>query len=507
MGENSQNNKRIAKNTLMLYIRMFLIMLVTLYTSRVILKALGVEDFGLYNIVGGVVVLFTFVNNAMVTSTQRFLNFEIGRDNPLGAQKVFSASLNIHIIIAIIFFLLAETLGLWFLNKYLQIPEGREIAANWVYQFSILVSVLNIVRSPYNAAIIAYEHMSFYAYVSIIEVLLRLVIVFLVYLFPDRLIAYACLVMIVSLIVLLAYYLFCKKNYSICTFKFEYDKKRYKALASFSGWSLLGSFADMGASQGINIILNMFFGVTVNAAMGIANQVNAAVYSFVSNFQTAFKPQIIKSYAAGDKNYFISLIMNTSRYSFLLMIILTLPICINCSEILSIWLGKVPDFAVEFCQLILLYSLIEAIQGPLWISAQATGKIRNYQILMSAIILLNLPVTYLLFIYFKNPVIALLVRVCVNLLTASARVIYLHNLYNFPISRYLKDVVLVCGTVVTFSYPLPWLLHKIMLPSIGNTLLNLLISFVITITIIVFIGVKSNERTMVVSKIKQIIHI
>ena len=267
MGDNSQNNKRIAKNTLMLYIRMFLIMLVTLYTSRVILKALGVEDFGLYNIVGGVVVLFTFVNNAMVTSTQRFLNFEIGRDNPLGAQKVFSASLNIHIIIAIIFFLLAETLGLWFLNKYLQIPEGREIAANWVYQFSILVSVLNIVRSPYNAAIIAYEHMSFYAYVSIIEVILKLAIVYMVYLFADRLIAYAFLMMMVTLIVLGVYYIFCKRKYEICRYQFEYDRKRYMVLASFSGWSLFGSLANMGASQGINIILNMFFGVTVNAAI------------------------------------------------------------------------------------------------------------------------------------------------------------------------------------------------------------------------------------------------
>ena len=241
MQDNSQNNKRIAKNTLMLYVRMLLIMVVSLYTSRVILQALGVEDFGLYNVVGGVVVLFTFINNAMVTSTQRFLNFEIGRNNLDEAQKVFSASLNIHAIIAGVFLLLAETVGLWFLNKYIQIPAGREVAANWVYQFSIIVSILNIIRSPYNAAIIAHEHMSFYAYVSVIEIILKLAIVYMVYLFADRLIAYAFLMMMVTLIVLAAYYIFCKKKYTICKYKFEYDRKRYMALASFSGWSLFGS--------------------------------------------------------------------------------------------------------------------------------------------------------------------------------------------------------------------------------------------------------------------------
>ena len=413
MADNTANNKRIAKNTLMLYIRMLMIMVVNLYTSRVILQALGVEDFGLYNVVGGVVVLFTFINNAMVTSTQRFLNFEIGKNDYEEARNVFSTSLNIHFIIAVIFLVLAETIGLWFLNTYLQIPDGREIAANWVYQFSILVSILNIIRSPYNAAIIAHEHMSFYAYVSIIEVVLKLAIVYMVYLFADRLIAYAFLMMIVTLIILGAYYIFCKKKYSICKYKFEYNKKRYLELASFSGWSLFGSMANMGASQGVNIILNMFFGVTVNAAMGIANQVNAAVYQFVSSFQTAFNPQIIKSYAAGDRTYFISLIMNTSRYSFLLLFLLALPIYICCPEILSIWLGTVPEYAVEFCRLMLVFSLIDAVQGPLWVSAQATGKIRNYQIIMSTLILLNLPVSYLLLRLFFIFELAILTKVII----------------------------------------------------------------------------------------------
>lgn len=507
MTDNSQNNKRIAKNTLMLYIRMILTMLVSLYTSRVILKALGVEDFGLYNVVGGVVVLFTFINNAMVTSTQRFLNFEIGRNDIEEAQKVFSASLNIHFLIAGIFFLLAETVGLWFLNKYIQIPDGREIAANWVYQFSVLVSILNIIRSPYNAAIIAHEHMSFYAYVSVIEVILKLAIVYMVYLFADRLIAYSFLMMLVTLIVLGAYYVFCRKKYQICRYRFEYDRKRYLALAGFSGWSLFGSLANIGASQGINIILNMFFGVAVNAAMGIANQVNAAVYQFVSNFQTAFNPQIIKSYAEGDRTYFISLIMNTSRYSFLLLFLLALPIYICCPEILSIWLGTVPDNAVEFCRLMLLFLLIDAVQGPLWVSAQATGKIRNYQILMSALILLNLPITYVLLIFFKNPEIALIVRVAVNFVTAIVRVVYLNHLYNFPIGRYIKEVIIRCLMVLVISYPIPYLVHKAMGTTLIDTVMNIFIALACAVIVIASVGLQSKERILIKSKTKQIFHL
>lgn len=506
MGDNLQNSKRIAKNTLMLYIRMLLIMVVTLYTSRVILHALGVEDYGLYNVVGGVVVLFTFINNAMVSSTQRFLNFELGRNNFDGAQKVFSASLNIHILIAIIFLILSETIGLWLLNRYIKIPVGREVAANWVYQFSIIVSIINIIRSPYNAAIIAHENMSFYAYLSIIEIVLRLAIVYLVYLFIDRLIAYAFLLMVVAVIILCAYYIFCKKKYTVCKYCFNYDKKLYLQLAGFSGWSLFGSFANMGATQGINIILNTFFGVTVNAAMGIANQVNTAVYTFVSNFQIAFNPQIVKSYANGDRDYFISLIMNTSRYSFLLLFLLSLPIYICCPEILSIWLKTVPDYAVEFCRLMLVYLLIDSIQGPLWVSVQATGKIRNYQIMMSLLILMNLPITYVLLVFFRIPEIALLVRIAINFVTAMARVIYLNHLYGFPVRRYLSESVCKCMLVLIISFPLPYIMHRITSVTFTNTILNLIVAFMCAIIAITFIGLNLKERVLVINKTKQLAH-
>lgn len=502
MGDNSLDNKRIAKNTLMLYVRMFLMMGVTLYTSRVILQALGVDDFGIYDIVGGIVVLFSFINNAMVISTQRFLNFELGRNNPVEARKMFSASLSIHIAVAILFLLLAETAGLWFLRSYIQIPEGRETAAFWVYQFSIAATIVNIIRAPYNAAIIAHEKMSFYAYISVIEALLKLAVAFLVCSFADRLIAYAALIATVAIVVLAAYYAYCRRNFKICRYRYEFDKARYKSLAGFSGWSLFGSVANLGAQQGTNIILNMFFGVAINAAMGIANQVNTAIYLFVSNFQTAFNPQIIKSYAAGAKEYFTNLILNTSRYSFVLLFVLALPVYICCPGILRIWLGAVPDYAVEFCQLMILFSLVDAIQGPLWVSVQATGKIRNYQILMSCLILLNLPISYTLFLFFKNPEIALMVRVGVNIVTSTARVAYLHRLYRFPVRKYAKDVVARGIAIMLVAYPVPYIVYL----HTGNTVGSVATAFACAVIACLLVGIKASERKMIAGKARAMLH-
>lgn len=496
------NNRRIAKNTALLYVRMLVMMGVTLFTSRVVLQALGVEDFGIYNIVGGVVVLFSFVNNAMLLSTQRFLNYELGRGDAAEAGKVFSASLTIHLAIAAAFLLLAETVGLWFLYTYINLPAGRWEAALWVYQLSVLATVISVARAPYNAAIIAYERMSFFAYVSVVEGLLKLGIVYMVYLFADRLVAYAALMAAVVLAVTLFYRLFCLRHFPICRYRYEYDRRRYRAIAGFSGWSVFGSAANVGASQGLNVILNMFFGVAVNAAMGIANQVNAAVYQFVGNFQTAFNPQIVKLYAAGESGSFINLILNTSRYSFLLLFVIALPVYVCCPELLRLWLGTVPEYAVPFCRLMLAFSLIDAWQGPLWVSAQATGKIRNYQLLMSFMILLNLPVTYLLLVFFRHPELALAVRVAVNAATALVRVIYLHRLYRFPIRRYLREVVAVSLAVAALSLPLPLLVSG-RAAGIPGLSLSVAMSLACALAATALVGVTGNERQMVFRKIRQ----
>ncbi|MDY3266616.1 MAG: MATE family efflux transporter [Phocaeicola sp.] len=497
-------NKLIVKNTLILYFRMFLTMGVSLYTSRIILKNLGFEDFGIYNIVGGIVVFFTFINNAMVTSTQRFLNYELGRNNNYEAERVFSTTVNIHIIISIIFFLLAETLGVFLLNNYINIPEEKIYSASIVFQLSIATTIINFIKAPYNAAVIAYEKMSVYAYISIIEVLCKLFIAYIITVCTNRLIAYSSLLTVVSFIIFISYYIYCKKYFTICNFSFKFDKEKSSEITSFSSWSLFGAFANMSADQGINVILNIFFGVTVNAAVGIANQVNSAIYQFVSNFQTAFNPQIIKSYAAKNKEYFLSIILNTSRYSYLLLFVLALPVIICCPSIMSLWLTNVPEHTVNFCRLIIIFSLIDALQGPLWVSAQATGKIKNYQLLMSSIILINIPLSYSVLLFFKIPELAIGVRILINLLTSFVRVIYLNKLYKFPIYIYIKDVIIKCILVTVFSFPIPTIIFYNI-----NGVLGLVLSIISTITIslivIYFVGLKDNEKIIIQNKIKKYI--
>ena len=466
------------------------------------MKALGVEDFGIYNIVGGIVVLFSFINNAMVSSTQRYLNYELGRKDVEEAKKFFSASLTIHFIIALIIIFLSETIGLWFLNEYINIPDGKSVAANWVYQFSILTFAINILRTPYNASIIAYEKMSFYAYISIIEVILKLLIVYAIVIFADRLIAYSILTFVVALIILICYIIFCWLKFPICKYHYEYNKSRFSALLNFSGWSMFGALANTGAQQGINILLNMFFGVTVNAAMGIAQQVNSALYSFVSNFQTAFNPQIVKSYAANDRSYFFNLILHTSRYSFYLLFILAFPVMLCCQEVLQIWLGEVPEHTVAFCQLVIIFSLIDAWQGPLWVSVQATGKIRDYQILMSVMILSNLPLSYLFLKQGYSPEVVLTIRCLLNLLILFVRLWYLRHLYDFPMWRYGREVIcrIVCVTIISYGMisclsmdvlPIVKILEVIFFSVIGNLFL------------VYILGFDNKERQLIIKQIKK----
>lgn len=504
MSDNSQNNKRIAKNTLMLYIRMILMMAVSLYTSRVILAALGVEDFGLYNIVGGIVVLFSFINNAMITSTQRFLNFELGRNNIEETQKVFSASLSIHLIITVIFLILAETLGLWFLNNYIKVPHGREVAANWVYQFSVLASIFNIIRAPYNAAIIAHERMSFYAYVSIIEAILKLLVVYLVYLFSDRLISYSAMIAGVAALILFVYYIFCRSKFPVCKYKFEFDKSRYFSIASFSWWSLFGSFANVGSQQGLNILLNAFWGVTINAAMGVANQVNNTVYNFVSNFQTAFNPQIVKLYAAEEKEQFQKLVSDTSRYSYYLLFVIAFPIIVCCGDILQIWLKEVPEYSVIFCQLIIVGSLFDALSGPLWMSVYASGKLRKYQITISALMLSTLLFAYIAAKSGGNPIIILAIKVIVTAIIYMFRLGYCVKYFKIDITNYLKTVIGRCFTITAISALPVYLLFAFTSIESLNVFIKIIIILLFPCVSIYFTGFTFSEKIMFHRQIKKV---
>src|SRR5690606_19286013 len=352
-------SKRIVKNTMFLYIRMFLIMGITLYTSRIVLKELGVSDYGIYSLVGGFVAMLGFFNSAMSTATQRYLSFDLGKGDYNQLKKTFSVTLTIHIAIAILGLLLAETIGLWYVNYKMVFPVDRVFAVNVVYQFSILTFVLNIIQVPYNALIIARERMNIYAYVSILEAALKLAIVFLLVFGTDKLILYAILTFVVALIIRLIYQVYCRRQFQESRYKFEYNKAYYKELISYSGWNLFGNIAAVAKCQGVNIVLNLFFGTVVNAAYGITNQVYSAVNMFVSNFQLALNPQIIKNYSQGNLEQSHYLILQGSKFSFYLMLIIVSPIILNVDFILEIWLVNPPEYTSVFVQLCLLNILID----------------------------------------------------------------------------------------------------------------------------------------------------
>lgn len=490
----SENTRRIAKNTAMLYIRMLLMMAVTLYTSRVVLNVLGVEDFGIYNVVGGIVVMFSFLNGAMSTSTQRYLSFGLGKNDYEQVTKVFSMSMTTHISIALVVLLLAETFGLWIFYHYLNIPTERMTAAHWVYQLSVVTFCINIIRVPYNAGIVAYEQMSFYAYISIAEVGLKLsMVILLQYFGTDKLILYAFLMAMITGIVTIIYKFYYYKTFPACKYNYFWDKHLYKELISFSGWSLFGSAANVSIQQGINILLNIFFGVITNAALGIANQVSSAVNQLVGNFQTAFNPALVKSYASGDYSYFVQLIFQTSRFSYFLLFLIAFPLYLCMPFVLKVWLDIVPEYTVLFCRWMLIFVLIDAISAPLWISVQAIGKIRNYQLLMSFLIFLNIPVSWLLLHLGKDVEVVMQVRVGINFLTFVSRIIYLQKKKIISFWLYMQEVMSRVVIVSAISVPLPlWIICNY--SGWTGFLLTSGISIIVSGVAICFLGLKNSER-------------
>ena len=499
----TNTTKRIAKNTLMLYFRQILIMIVSLYTVRVVLNTLGAEDYGIYNVVAGVVVLFSFVNNAMATATQRFLNFNLGKNDTEKTRQTYSASLLIHIGIALIFVVLAETVGLWFVNTKLNIPLERHSAAMWCYQFSIITTVFNILRVPYNAVIIAYEKMSFFAWVSIVEAVLKLLVVYLLIISPlDKLVAYVILLTLVSIIILFCYKIYCNNKFEIAHYKKVTDYSLVKEILGFSGWSLFGATANVANNQGTNIVLNMFTNVTVNAAMGIANQVNNAVYSFVSNFQTAFKPQLVKSYAAGEKEEFNNLIIRSAKFSFYLLWIIVLPLTLNLDFVLQIWLKNVPDFSIGFVKLILIYSLFESINGPLWLAVQATGKIKKYQIIVSCLIFSNLPLSIIAFSLGANPYWVLLIRIILECFITMFRLLYLNKTQKFSVISYVKNVMIPVLIVMIVSFIITSLVSSCF-SGLVFFFGSCAISVIVNMLLVCLVGINKNERKMIVNFFKR----
>lgn len=439
---NQINNKLIAKNTFILYLRMIFTLAVSLFTTRELLSVLGVEDFGLYNVVGGIVLMFGFLNNAMIASSQRFISFALGKGNLDRQKKVFSTSILIHVIIAIIILFCAETIGLWFLNNKMTIPCGRYDAANFVYQAAIATFVCDIVQVPFSSSVIAHEKMSFFAWVSIVNSISKLVIVYIITLFTfDKLKLYALLLFGISFLVLILYYIYTRHNFEECRFSINIDNKLFMEMLNFAGWSFVGNFGFAAKDYGVNIILNVFCGPAVNAARGIAYQVMSAVNGFVANFQTAMNPQITKRYATGQVESMMALVKNGARYSFYLLAIIVIPLFIRAEYVLRLWLVQVPALSVQFLRLTLIMALINSMFGPFVTAMQATGKIKIFQITIALIMFMDFPVSYVLLKMGYPPYSVMYIAIITAFIGLLARVYLLSRVIMFDMVSFIKVII------------------------------------------------------------------
>ncbi len=486
----------------MLFFRMALLMIVTLYTSRVILKVLGVEDYGIYSAVGGFVTMFAIISGSLSAAISRFLTFELGKGTEARIREVFSTSVIIQLFIALIVLILSETIGVWFINTQMTIPSERLYAANWVFQFSIITFVVNLISVPYNATIVAHEHMEAFAFFSILESLLRLLISYMIFISPiDNLIFYSCLMCLSSVLMRLIYGIYCHKRFPDSKFCWILDKPLLREMFSFAGWNFIGAGAGILRNQGVNILLNIFCGPLVNAARGIAMQVTSAVQQFTNSFTTALKPQITKSYASGNKEYAFSLVFKGAKLSYILLLLLSLPIILESHTILQIWLGVVPDYSVTFVQLVLIYGLAESISYTMITLMLATGNIRNYQILVGGCQMLNFPLSYFLLKYGFPPECTFVVSIIVAFVCMFLRLIMLKRMIALPISSFLRNVfVRVLGvSVASLIFPL-FLVHY-MEPSFLRLLYTTIIS---TFTILFFaltLGCTTSERHFILNKV------
>lgn len=498
----SENAKRIAINTLMLYIRMLLVMGVTLYTSRIVLNILGAEDFGIYNVVGGIVILFSFLNTSMVVSIQRFFSYELGKKQGSQLQKIFSTAINLHIGIAFIILLLSETVGVFFLNTCLNIPENRLLAANWIFHFSILSFMVSVIRTPFNAIIMAYERMNVYAYISILEVLLNLLIAFfLSWVGFDKLKLYALLIFAVTFVVAIIYASYCLYSYSACRYSFFFDKRLFSKMLGFSSWNLFGAFSLVVINQGGNILLNIFFGPVVNASRGISYQVNAAINSFVFNLQSAINPQIVKLYASEDYAGMLNLVYRGSRLSYFLLFIISFPVLFYTDFILTLWLGEVPEYAAVFCRLVIISTLIDSLSGCMAVAVQATGNIRKYQIIISCLLLLNLPISYCGLQICAKPEFVFYTCIFISLLALFMRVVLLTKICGLLFWDFLSKVLFRIFVVSVVSISIFTPLFCMSESGLTSFLIFTGFSFTINITLIYWLGLESDEKKYIYHKI------
>lgn len=480
---------------------MLMTMGVSLYTSRVILQTIGIEDYGIYNVVGGVVTLFSMLSGSLSAAISRFITYELGLNDLGKLKKVFSSAVTIQIIFSLIVILLAETIGFWFLNNKLAISADRMTAANWVYQFSILTFVVNMINLPYNATIIAHERMSAFAYISIFDVSCKLLVAFSLYNSPfDKLIQYSFLLTILAIINSLIYAVYCKRRFVECVIRFTYNRDLLKQMFSFAGWNFLGASSAVLRDQGGNIILNLFFGSTVNAARAIAIQVSSNIQSFVSNFMTALNPQITKSYASGDYDYMMSLIYKGARFSFYILLILSLPVIINAQYILTVWLGVVPNHTVAFIQLVLIFAMSESLANPLVTAMLATGKIRNYQLVVGSLQMMNLPLSYTFLRLGYPPESVFIIAIFISVCCEMARLYMLRSMINLSFSSFLRKVYFNVIYVTVIASIIPIVLSTILPDNVIGFISSCICCIISVVASILFIGLTKAEFKMITSK-------
>ncbi len=504
MPATNENSKRIARNTALLYVRMIFVMAVTLYTSRVVLQALGVTDFGIYNVVGGVVAMFGFLNSAMAAAVQRYVSYELGAGVSERLHTIFCMALVIHVALVVITLILTGSVGGYLLYGYLNVSPDRFQAAFFVFGCSLLSLALTIIQVPYMAFIIANERMGVYAIVTIMETCLKLTGVILLSFYQgDRLICYGLMILFINILVALSYRMYCVRKFSECRFSRLWDKALFKEMFAYSGWSLFGGVASVIPPQGVNLLLNIFFGPAVNAARGVAYQVNSAVASLYSSFTQAVNPQIVKQYSGGNLAYMHQLIFRSCRYTFLLILLLAFPVLLETEQMLHIWLGVVPEHAVAFCRLVLVTTMIDSLAAPLIPAVQATGKIRGYQLIISCLLLLNLPLSYTALKITDIPESCFYVGVGVSALTTGARLLMCRRLISLSLRVFLNSVLLrivpvVLISAIAFSIPasMPQGYVRLVISVLGGCLLTLL---AIWLT-----GVTQDERALVIRKLNHI---
>lgn len=510
MSDNSSRNKLILKNTMFMYARMLIMMLIALYTARVVLQTLGVDDYGIYNVVGGIIVFFTILNNGLASASSRYITAEVGAGTVESGTKVFNVCLQAHAVIAFIILFLAETIGLWIVNAVLNIPESRMFAANVVYQISIITAFINIMYSPFNTSILAYEKMNIYAYFAILDAFNKLLIVFVLQVVStDKLVLYAILVFLASTITSAVNIGYCFKKFKICSIRKVKDLDLLKSIFGFTSWSLMGQACIVGTNQGVTFLINYFCGVAVNAAMGVSNQVVSFVNQFVTNFQMAFRPQIVKSYVNNEVEYLKSLILRSSKISGCLMLIFVVPLLLETSNVLTLWLGEYPQYSIEFAQWALVAVFFDNLSGPLWMVINSQTRIKEYQLWTSVFYSMTFIGAWIvLLLNIFPPYYVIIVRLCVFLILIGVRLRFTHIFFNsFNISEWLYRVLFRETLVFAVAYAVGLLLIENLRvsPLVEIIIVSVVVDMIVVIASFYFI-LSESERNFFINFIKNKLH-